>query len=133
MCEKTGLEQQILQQLQAIALTDVTDVVQVSDGALLVTSTQQMTRQQRSAIASIERVSGSLKVKFYDKLKALELLGKYLGLFEKGPAATGGDSDLVRSILQSTQEVIPTHDLPEIQQTPATGAELVEQTGSEEV
>ena len=72
----------ILQELTAIAMARATDYMSVCDGGLEIRSTNELTPEQAAAIASIERSTGGLKVKFYDKLKALELLGKYLGLFE---------------------------------------------------
>ena len=47
-----------------------------------------------------------MKVKFYDKLKALELLGKHLGMF----AGTGTDpeqSNLLEAILSAVNQKQP--------------------------
>ena len=114
----------LLFQLRAIATTDATDLIQVEDGQLVVTDTSRLTPSQKAAIASIEKGTGGIKVKLYDKLKALELLCRLLGLGEAALAAP--DTSLLEAIVRSTGEVIDTHDLPELQQTPAAGAELVE-------
>ena len=94
-------------------------------------TTEQLSPEICAAICSIEKTGGSLKVKFYDKLKALELLGKYLGLFDRKDTQPDPDNNLLQAILDSTKEVIATHDLPEVQQAAAAGNDLVEQTESE--
>ena len=117
----------ILQELTAIAMARATDFMTVRDGSLDIRSTDELTQAQAAAIASIERGTGGLKVKFYDKLKALELLGKYLGLFESRAAwSDGQDNNLLQAILESTQEEVDTGDLPELQQAAAVGDDMVE-------
>ena len=119
---------EILEQLHAIATADVTDVVGISDGALTVRSTAELTDQQKAAIASIEKSTGGLRVKFYDKLKALELLGKCVGVFERPPASPQGNA-LLRAIEESTGREMDFGQLQALQQAPAAGADLVESAG----
>ena len=119
----------ILQELKAIAMARATDFMAVRDGTLDIRSTDALTAEQAAAIASIERSTGGLKLKFYDKLKALELLGKYLGLFESRAAwSDGQDSNLLQAIVEATREEVDVSDLPELQQAAAAGDDLVEQT-----
>jgi len=118
----------LLFQLHAIATTDVTDLMSVSGGQLQVADTETLSPAQRAAIASIEKGSGGIKLKLYDKLKALELLCRLLGLGEAALAAP--DTSLLEAIARSTGEVIDTHDLPELQQAAAAGDELVEPAGN---
>ena len=119
----------VLSEIAAIAMANTTDLMAVRDGELEIRSTAELTRQQSAAIASIEKSAGGIKVKFYDKLKALELLGKHLGLFEQKGIPETSENDLLQAILQSTKEVIDTHDLPEIQQAAAADHDLVESAG----
>ena len=117
----------LLGELRAIAMARATDYLTVRDGALEIRSTQELTPEQCAAIASVERSTGGLKVKFYDKLKALELLGKYMGLFENRAAwQTEQENNLLEVLLQGTAQEVDTHDIPEIQQTAAAGDDMVE-------
>lgn len=120
----------ILQELRAIAMARATDYMTVRDGALEIRCTDALSPEQAAAIASIERSTGGLKLKFYDKLKALELLGKYLGLFETRQSwPDGQQTNLLEAIVAATREEVDTHDLPELQQAAAAGDDLVEPTG----
>ena len=116
-------QERIVEELVAIGFARATDILDVKDGQTLLKEAADGT-----AIANLETTPKGVKVKFYDKLKALELLGKYLGLFEAQPQQTGQKSTLLQEIVASTKEVIDTHDLPEIQQATAAGHDLVEQT-----
>lgn len=119
--------QELLFQLHSIATADATELLQVSDGSLRVADTAALTPAQRAAIASIEKGTGGIKLKLYDKLKALELLCKLLGLGEAGLAPP--DQGLLEAIEHSTGEVMDIHDIPELQQATEAGPVLVESAG----
>ena len=123
------LSRQILEELVAIGFARVTDYFFVREG--LVQLKEPLPEQAGTAIASLDTTGKGLKVKFYDKLKALELLGKHLGMFAGRDAGPGGEqNNLLEAILQATNEEVDTRDLPEIQQAAAAGHDLVEQTGA---
>lgn len=46
-----------------------------------ITDTEKLTEDQRAAISGIEETKFGIKVGTYDKIKALELIGKHLGMF----------------------------------------------------
>lgn len=104
--EKYSAEK-LLEELWAIALARATDLLQVKDGVLVVRDTEALTPAQSAAIASLEKTTGGVKVKFYDKLKALELLGKHLGLFDGREDADDARQDgLLAAILEATKEEV---------------------------
>ena len=91
----------ILKQLWAIATADVSQAVQIAGGQLQLQDTEKLPESLRCAIAGVEKSSGGIKVKFYDQLKAWELLGKHLGVFEKGPEGDEKAESLLEQLLEA--------------------------------
>lgn len=76
-------EETILQVLRCIAFSDFTDYIRIEDGEVRVKDTSLLTEAQRSAIAGIKDTGKGVEIKLHDKQKALELLVKYLGFFDR--------------------------------------------------
>lgn len=75
----------VLQELAAIAFSDRTELAQVGKrGEVYFTPTDELSDEAKKTIAGIEEGKYGTKVTSYDKVKALELLGKHLGLFTSG-------------------------------------------------
>ncbi len=128
--ESDRLPEQVLQELAAIGMTRATDVLYIEDGQVGLKTPAQMGKNHAAAIASVEKTSGGWKIKFYDKLKALELLGEHLGLFGAGGKREEEESNLLEAILSSTQEAIDISDIQELQQASDSGDDLVESSGA---
>ena len=50
---------------------------------LELTATDNLTEEQKSAVAGIKQTTNGIEIKTNDKVKALELLGKHLGMFKE--------------------------------------------------
>lgn len=120
--------EKVVEELVAIGFARATDFLTIRDGIPVLKDPSDPAAG--AAIATLETGAKGVKVKFYDKLKALELLGKHLGMF----AGTGQEmeqNNLLEAILLATREEVDTDDLPEVQPAAAAGNDLVEQTESE--
>lgn len=122
------LTEQIRQELIAIAFSNTADYMTVEEGGICFRDWKELSKEQLAAVASVEKASTGLKVKLYDKMKALELLGKMLGLFDGG-LPKSEENNLLEAILAASREEVLTCDLPEIQQKAAHRHDLVEQAG----
>ena len=103
---------QVVEELAAIGFAKATDFVAVENGALVIRSTGELSKTDRAAIASMESTSNGIRLKLYDKMKALELLGKYMGIFDGEGAQAERENNLLEAILEATQEAVDTHDIP---------------------
>ena len=115
--------QRVLDELWAIAGARATDFLEIKDGQLSVRDTAELPDSR--AIASVEKSTTGIKIKFYDKLRALELLGKHLGLFDSAAARESEDNNLLEAIVAAAAQEVSVHDLPELQQAAAAGNDLV--------
>ena len=87
-------QDRVVKELARIAFADMTDYAQVEtrmiekdDGtelsyqAVTLTETAELSADQRAAIAGIKQGVNGVEVKLHDKIKALELLGRHIGMF----------------------------------------------------
>lgn len=92
----------ILRELARIAFADASDYAKVvSNGqlqAVELTPTEDLSLDQRAALASIEETQFGIKVRTHDKVKALELLGKHLGIFTEKISIAAIDPETVKEV-----------------------------------
>lgn len=75
-------QDRVLQELAAIAFAKTTDYAEIKNERVRIKDTEELDEQQARAIAGIEEGKFGIKVKLNDKEKALELLGRHLGMFK---------------------------------------------------
>ena len=86
-------QERVVMELARVAFADATDYVQVETriinrGEVKVPielavhkETAELSADQRAAIASIKQGANGVEIKLHDKIKALELLGRHIGMF----------------------------------------------------
>ena len=68
-------------EIAKIAFANISDIAQWSPGAVTLKPVEELSREVTDTIHEISETQVGLKVKQYDKLKALELLGRRHGMF----------------------------------------------------
>lgn len=79
-------QERVLQELAAIGFAKGTDYAEIVSGVVVPHDTGDMSEIQKSAIVSIKQTKDGVEIRLAGKLKALELLGKHLGVFSNGAA-----------------------------------------------
>jgi len=126
MRKKKASPKRVMEELAAIGFARATDYLCVREDELVLRSTDTLSDEAGAAIATIEQTKSGIKLKFYDKLKALELLGKHFGIFDGSGDQPKKQGNLLEAIRQSTCEEMNTDDIPELQQAAESCHDLVE-------
>lgn len=83
LSERTEITQEmVVQELARVAFSNGTIYSKVEGGRVVLTETDHLTEDQKAAVSGIKEGKFGIEVSTYDKVRALELLGKYFGLFE---------------------------------------------------
>lgn len=97
--DEEGEIQRVMKRIQTVEIVD----------------TDRVDPEKRAAIAGIKEGKHGIEVSSYDKVKALELLGKHLGMFEQKNGGTPDTpNNLIEQLLSGTGEDLDTDDLPEV-------------------
>ena len=80
--ERTEVTQdRVVQEIAASAFAKATDYVEIRGGRVVIKDTSQLEDNQIRAIAGIKEGANGIEIKLNDKEKALELLGRHLGMW----------------------------------------------------
>ena len=123
-------QERVLEELAAVGFANAASYVEIlKPGIVRIKATQSLTREQRAAIIGIKETQNGVEIKLADKVRALELLGKHLGVFDNGSAATNQENNIFEIIEESTREELDTSEIPEIEPPAEHGHDMVEQAG----
>jgi phage terminase small subunit len=94
--KKIGIDTEtIINELKKIALSDIKKAAKWTEGSVSLIPSDQIPDDVSAAIAEVSQQSGefgsSVKIKNYDKIRALELLGKHLKMFSDKVEVSGPD------------------------------------------
>lgn len=87
---RTNITQdKVIEELAKIAFSDICNYLKVENNQVKIFDTDSIQKEVLAAIAEIRQGNYGLTIKLYDKLKALELLGRHLGMFKDKLEITG--------------------------------------------
>lgn len=102
--KRTGINaDRVLRELGRIAFADVSDVVDAEDGGIK----KDASREDTAAVAYVRIRQGRApekEVRMHDKVRALELLGRHLGVTDK-KAAEDESTGIVAEILRAVEKI----------------------------
>lgn len=71
----------VIEELARIAFSNISGIVRMEGGRVVVKDTAKLTEGQRRSISGLSETANGIRVKLHDKLRALEMLGRHLGMF----------------------------------------------------
>lgn len=90
-------QDRVLNELARIAFGNNRAVMSWGPGGLVLRNSNDLTEDEAALVSEVRETTtkdgGSMALKTHDKLKALELLGKHLGMFEKRPEEAASNED----------------------------------------
>ncbi|MGM9572337.1 MAG: terminase small subunit [bacterium] len=106
--ERTEVTQDmVVKELAKIGFANIKDFVAVEvveNGCIVkVKPTSQIAENKLGAIAGIKRGANGIEIKLNDKVRALELLGKHLGMFKDKDSSQGDNSGNIDQLIKSIE------------------------------
>ena len=74
-------QDRVLKEIANLAFTDRTGIVNLKDNSLIIKNVDQLSPEQKASISGVKETKFGIEVTFYNKEKALEMLGRHLGMF----------------------------------------------------
>ena len=73
---------QVVRELARVAFGNTKQIVSWGADGIILRESSELSEDEAAAVASVEETKTGLKVKQHDKVRALEALGRHLGIFE---------------------------------------------------
>ena len=121
--------ERVLKELASIGFAKATDFLTIQSGRVLIKDSNDVAADKLAALASVKEGMYGVEVKLADKARALEMLGKYLGLFDgTNPEGDTQKNNLFEAIAGAAEGGIDLNEIPEIQSSADVDADVVEET-----
>ena len=115
MAEREGrikiTQDHVVEELARVAFGDLRELADWGPEGLRLKASGKLTVAQAALVCEVAEGSGRgasgagvLRIKRHDKLKALELLGKHLGMFKENRPHTREDGGIIREFMKALQE-----------------------------
>lgn len=75
-------QDRVLREIANLAFTDRTGIVNLKKNRVIIQDFEDLTSEQRACVAGVKETKHGIEVTFYNKEKALEMLGRHLGMFK---------------------------------------------------
>ncbi len=75
-------QDKVIQELAAIAFTNATEFASVKGNSVIIKDTDTLEEKVKKSIVGIKKGKNGIEIKSADKVQALELLGRYFGIFK---------------------------------------------------
>lgn len=74
-------QDRVLKEIANLAFTDRTGIVNLKNNNLIIKNFDELSPEQKTCISGVKETKFGIEVTFYNKEKALEMLGRHLGMF----------------------------------------------------
>lgn len=105
-------QEQVLQELATLDFSNLFDFIEIRDGKEI-RFKDDIPLTGQKAVVSAKIGKAGIEVKLYDKIRALELLGKYTGLFDSQSNQSDKENNLFEA-LSHIVESMNVEDIPEL-------------------
>lgn len=106
--------EQVVQELASLGFANLTDFIELNESReIQLKSLEDIPTDKLKALSSLEVSKNGLKVKLYDKIRALETLGRYTGLLDTKPELSVHVNNIFEALNAMPDEDFT--DIPEVQ------------------
>ena len=74
-------QDRVLNEIANLAFTDRTGIVNLNNNRVIIKNFDELSSEQKACISGVKETKHGIEVTFYNKEKALEMLGRHLGMF----------------------------------------------------
>ncbi|MCI8654982.1 MAG: terminase small subunit [Clostridia bacterium] len=103
-------QDKVIQELAAIAFTNATEFASVKGNSVIIKDTDTLEENVKKAIIGIKEGKNGIEIKSADKVQALELLGRHLGMFKDKLEISKSTGEITAEIDKYIQERMNAND-----------------------